>query len=114
MSKFDHAINIIDRKIQYVPLSFYFVTIPSGGAVVAIINGAGWEAIYFFIAGFLTMVVHAFFIFKLVSAELEEPHRYSWIIRLIFVGIYVISIPLLLFYFIDLISIAYYGGVTPV
>lgn len=110
MSKFDHAINIIDRKIQYVPLSFYFVTIPSGGAVVAIINGAGWEAIYFFVAGFLTMVIHAFFLYKLISVELEEPHRYSWIIRLTFVGIYAFSIPLLLFHFSNLISLAYYGA----
>lgn len=113
MGKFDRAIYKIEEIVNDVPLSYFFVGIPSVGTGLSLNNGAGWDAFYFFAAGCLIMIIHAFFIYKLVSAELEEPHRYSWLIRLIFVGIYFFAIPILFIYFSYSISLESYGGIVP-
>ena len=113
MSKFDHAINTIESKTSDIPLSFFFINIPAIGAGLAINNGAAWDAFYFFAVGFLTMIIHAFLIYQLVSIELEEPHRYSWIIRLTLVGMYFFAIPILFIYFSHSISLESYGGSAP-
>jgi len=113
MSKFENAIYNIEEIFNDVPLSFIFLWLPTLGTGIAINNGAGWDAWYFFAAGCLTVIIHTFFIYKLVSAELEEPHSYSWIIRLIFVGIYFFTVPILFIYFSYSISLETYGGIAP-
>lgn len=113
MSKFDNAIIAIESKTRDIPISYFFAGIPSVGTGLAINNGAGWNALYFLVAGFLIMILHAFFTYKLVSEEAKELYSYSWIIRLTLLGIYFFSIPILFIYFSYSLSLTYYGGTIP-